>query len=1172
MKKKSILLVTLSTLMAASLGLGVLTACNSAEEVKASEYVNGTNFYYGDGQDVHLQGWITSVTNDAWTVEEGFVDEDAEGAPVVTRLGYSKNDAWRNFGVKIDGNYSDFSYLNITMRAETRGLTPGAVNVNMKIVNPIPEKDGVNVLGSDLYFDVSMDTYTTYSFQIPSIYREILDVTNDVCLFPEPGIANSDVIHAGDIYVKDMWFSKERPADGVTPVDDTWRTEAWCGYEVTRGGESEAIISYNRPADWSRFYRPVPYDEIFMENGTVNNMLKLQFTSDDVTIGETVYEDSVEQFQIGLWGNADPSSDGGYYQSWFGQYYRDKYEDTNDWSNNPAVFKVEKDEETGVVTLYCQVAPALIAMAGNFDEQIWICFNLESQPQGGPSDGEPGFIHGPVEFDGIGQMTILSSEFYYDENEPQYREPVVNNSVWGQNKGAYVIKAQEAGTAANITYENVAAGAWTCLVWGIDAAEGNTATIELRNNGTEKVLYGIDWNDEPARKYGFIEPGDTIEVKVQNAAKTGTINFFLDSCYDAKDPNRQPTKDSYSGDIDILGVTFTDEAIDTPDPDEPDDPVVNDSGWNSSVAGAYTVSSEKAGVIANVTYKDLAPDMWCCVAYAINGTAEGNTLTIQLKNNGEEKVLYGIDWNDANARKYGYIEPGATAEIKLQNKAMTGPVNLFLDSCYPGYDSSVTDLHSGDVDIVSMEFTNEVIAPPEEPDEPDPVDVAWGVVDSGKSLYTITGGEEIDANVQYSGVSPDLWANLYRDVSADECKPNVKLTLRNNGTEKVLYGADLGPEETRKYGWIEPEQTVTVELNNENVYTVICLFLDCCYQGDYTTDKVTLSGNVDIVSVEFVEDVAPDPDPDPEPDPEPIALNWTTTAANLSVKDGVVTLNDLMDGAWQNVSADLTLDAGGKITIPVTNNTNAIAKFKLSVMYNNDQGGWSDLEGNGTTVCWLEIPKGETWNMELTVSASDAPKVAHIMLMVACWDKNGTQADGTTPRPEPPYTGTVTIGAMTFAAEAGAVTEKEVDLTYTLAGAEDPSTTIEGNKITYKDLAIGSWNAGIRADYQMESGYTKISFTFKNNSDHAVRMHVAARASDWSTEFGTQRTIIEAGKTATVTLTLTAEQAAQVSILSFYCDCWEEWSEDYAQRPQDGEGNYLTALSGEIVVESVKVS
>ena len=1014
MKKKSILLVALSTLMAASLGLGVLTACDSAEEVKASEYVNGTNFYYGDGQDVHLQGWITSVTNDAWTVEEGFVDEDAEGAPVVTRLGYSKNDAWRNFGVKIDGNYSDFSYLNITMRAETRGLTPGAVNVNMKIVNPIPEKDGVNVLGSDLYFDVSMDTYTTYSFQIPSIYREILDVTNDVCLFPEPGIANSDVIHAGDIYVKDMWFSKERPADGVTPVDDTWRTEAWCGYEVTRGGESEAIISYNRPADWSRFYRPVPYDEIFMEDGTVNNMLKLQFTSDTVTIGETVYEDSVEQFQVGLWGNVKPGSSEGYYQQWFGQYYRDKYEDTNDWSNNPSVFKVEKDEETGIVTLYCRVAPALMAMEGNYDEQIWICFNLESQPQGGGSDQAPGYIHGPVEFDGIGQMTILSSEFYFDENEPVYSEPVVN-----------------------------------------------------------------------------------------------------------------------------------------------------DSGWNSSVAGAYTVSSEKAGVTANVTYKDLAPDMWCCVAYAINGTAEGNTLTIQLKNNGEEKVLYGIDWNSEATRQYGYIEPGATAEIRLQNEAMTGAVNLFLDSCYPGYDSSVTDPHSGDVDIVSMEFTNEEIAPPEEPGDPDPVDVAWGVVDNGKSLYTITGGEEIDANVQYSGVSSGLWANLYRDVSADECRPNVKLTLRNNGEEKVLYGAELGAEETRKYGWIEPGQTVTVELNNENVYTVINLFLDCCYQGDYTTDKETLSGNVDIVSVEFSGEFAPDS--------EPSALNWTTTAANLSVKDGVVTLNNLMDGAWQNVSADLTLDAGGKITIPVTNNTNAIAKFKLSVMYNNDQGSWSDLEGNGTTVCWLEIPKGETWNMELTVSALDAPKVAHIMLMVACWDKDGTQADGTTPRPEPPYTGTVTIGEMKFTPDATQPPVSEGTVVNVTWGTDAANLSVSEKTVTLNNLPIAAWQ-NVNADLTLSEA-CKVTLSITNNTGDVAKFKLQLMDAAWKQIGGDSDPCvcwmeIASGETMELTLTVTAEQAAQVAHIMLMVNCWASGDVVTETGAPCPAGPY----TGNIVLGDVKVS
>ncbi len=1008
MKKKSILLVALSTLMAASLGIGVLTACNSAEEVKASEFVNGTNFYYGDGQDVHLQGWITSVTNDAWTVEEGFVDEDAEGAPVVTRLGYSKNDAWRNFGVKIDGNYSDFSYLNITMRAETRGLTPGAVNVNMKIVNPIPEKDGVNVLGSDLYFDVSMDTYTTYSFQIPSIYREILDVTNDVCLFPEPGIANSDVIHAGDIYVKDMWFSKDRPADGVTPVDDTWRTEAWCGYEVTRGGESEAIISYNHPADWSRFYRPVPYDEIFMEDGTVNNMLKLQFTSDTVTIGETVYEDSVEQFQVGLWGNVKPGSSEGYYQQWFGQYYRDKYEDTNDWSNNPSVFKVEKDEETGIVTLYCRVAPALMAMEGNYDEQIWICFNLESQPQGGGSDQAPGYIHGPVEFDGIGQMTILSSEFYFDENEPVYSEPIVN-----------------------------------------------------------------------------------------------------------------------------------------------------DSGWNSSVAGAYTVSSEKAGVIANVTYKDLAPDMWCCVAYAINGTAEGNTLTIQLKNNGEENVLYGIDWNSEASRQYGYIEPGATAEIRLQNAAMTGPVNLFLDSCYPGYDSSVTDPHSGDVDIVSMAFTNEEIAPPEEPDDPDPVDVAWGVVDSGKSLYAIKEGENIDANVQYSGVSPKLWANLYRDVSADECRPNVKLTLRNNGEEKVLYGAELGAEETRKYGWIEPGQTVTVELNNENVYTVINLFLDCCYQGEYTTDKDTLSGNVDIVSVEFSGEFAP---------AEGDGLVWglNNDATLITIDGKVITLNNVVPSTkWQNVNANITLTGAGKLTLPITNSTNAVAKFKLCLMDEN----WSQIGADSSaSVAWIEIPVGQTWDMVLTLTADEAQRAAHIMLAVDCWVPNDTNL----PDAEA-FTGTVTIGEMTFTSDATQPPVSEGTVVNVTWGTDAANLSVSEKTVTLNNLPIGAWQ-NVNADLTL-SGACKVTLSITNNTGDVAKFKLQLMDSAWKQIGGDSDPCvcwmeIASGETMELTLTVTAEQAAQVAHIMLMVNCWASGDVVTETEAPCPAGPY----TGNIVLGDVKVS
>ena len=165
MKRKKFVLIALSALMAATFATGILTACGEDnDESKPSEYSeeDGINYYYGDGKDVHLQGWITSTDNAAWTVEEGYTDTETAGSPVVTKLGYSKNDAWRNFGVKIDGRYSDFAYLNVTMRAKTRGNSTRPVTVNMKIVNPITGKDDMNVLGSDLYFDVSSEEYVTY--------------------------------------------------------------------------------------------------------------------------------------------------------------------------------------------------------------------------------------------------------------------------------------------------------------------------------------------------------------------------------------------------------------------------------------------------------------------------------------------------------------------------------------------------------------------------------------------------------------------------------------------------------------------------------------------------------------------------------------------------------------------------------------------------------------------------------------------------------------------------------------------------------------------------------------------------------------------------------------------------------------------------------------------------
>ena len=1523
MKKRHIAMLSLGALMACTLGLGVFTACDEGggDAVKPSEYLDGINYYYGDGNDVHLQGWFVSENNDAWKVEEGVSD----GGSTVTKLGFSKNTANNSFSVQIDGEYSDFKYLNITMRAEARG-SDRAIAAHLSVANPIPQKDHLNVLGSDLYFDVSADVYTTYTFLVPSVSRQTLDVADYVRLAPDPGIQNTGTtLYTGDIYVKDCWFSKEAPADGVTPVDDTWRTEAWCGYTVTRGGaDSEATISYEHPADWSRFYRPVPLEEVFLEDGTVNNMLRIRFTSDAVTVGDVTLEDSVEQFQVGLWGDPDPTSDAQFWQSWFGQY--SSYGFANGSHSSAATMTVEKDEETGIITLTCQAAPALIGLAGNFEEQLWICFNLESQPQGGEPGGAPGYIAENTPFDGVGQMTILSSEFYYDETMPEYREPVENESGWSQNGvGAYVISSEKAGVMANVTFDNISPTAWSCLAYDASSGGKTVAVLTLRNNGSEKVLYGIDWNSEANRQYGFLEAGETKEVRLENASASGVINFFLDSCYDANDPTRLPDKEEYSGDVDIVSLTY----------EEGDTPVVPVTpSWAG--AAVYTVS-EKDG-ITNVVYEGIAPSGWTCIAYD-TADANGKTAAIlTIRNNGTEKVLYGIDWNDQNARVYGFLEAGETKEVRVENASASGPINFFIDSCYDANDPTrlpEKDSYSGNVDILSLVYA----------DGPAPVvpsDSAW----TGAAIYTVSEKDGI-TNVTYEGVGPQDWTCIAYGVTDEIRRPVVFLTLRNNGEKKMLYGIDLDNADARVYGYLEPGEIKQLRLESAEAYTVINFFLDSCYDGaPYESYTDSYSGDIDILALEFAaedeviditantdkvfptgrvkltwtaangadvtvsctkdgapaEDMTPvlgeymtitelgtyvftfeadgavtavwvvrcverpiyvpDPEPDPEPetewvdsgtgsfdltpaadgsvqvtypeagpaewsciaydapeadnylyavvtlrndgavrvlygidwndqnarvygfleagdtvsvevskpktrsaagpinvfidscydagyknekptsfsgkvtilsveysnestapespwtansnhftadgntitfeglpigswtgvtqsvslteagtyvlsvtnnsdhwmkfklnlqdengaqigqdsdpcvcwmeipagetyelkltvtqeqaasarsmllmidcwaagdkvtetggdcpagpysgsivtgeltlkeqpeepdDPEPeepVQSIWRTDAANLSISGNTVTLNALPIDAWQNINTDISLSGECTITLSITNRTGAIAKFKLSAM-KDTESGWADLEGNGTTVCWMEIPVDATYELTIMVSAADAPLAKHLMLMIDCWATGNTVTGTGEPCPAGPYSGTVELGELNIEASTPEVPSEEditASLTFEKAAETDP-TTIENNRITWKDFAIGdgsgNWNAGFKAYYDMKDGETTIKLTLKNTSDHAVRVQASLRNSAWTPEFGSTGLVIAAEEAGTITITLSAEEAAQVGIISFYCELWANWSDDYDQRPT------VETVSGSMEIVSVKVS
>ena len=1367
MNKRHIAMLSLGALMACTLGLGVFTACDEGggDAVKPSEYLDGINYYYGDGNDVHLQGWFVSENNDAWKVEEGVSD----GGSTVTKLGFNKNTANNSFSVQIDGEYSDFKYLNITMRAEARG-SDRAIAAHLSVANPIPQKDHLNVLGSDLYFDVSADVYTTYTFLVPSVSRQTLDVADYVRLAPDPGIQNTGTtLYTGDIYVKDCWFSKEAPADGVTPVDDTWRTEAWCGYTVTRGGaDSEATISYEHPADWSRFYRPVPLEEVFLEDGTVNNMLRIRFTSDAVTVGDVTLEDSVEQFQVGLWGDPDPTSDAQFWQSWFGQY--SSYGFANGSHSSAATMTVEKDEETGIITLTCQAAPALIGLAGNFEEQLWICFNLESQPQGGEPGGAPGYIAENTPFDGVGQMTILSSEFYYDETMPEYREPVENESGWSQNGvGAYVISSEKAGVMANVTFDNISPTAWSCLAYDANSGGKTVAVLTLRNNGSEKVLYGIDWNNEANRQYGFLEAGETKEVRLENASASGVINFFLDSCYDANDPTRLPDKEEYSGDVDIVSLTY----------EEGDTPVVPVTpGWSG--AAVYTVS-EKDG-ITNVVYEGIAPSGWTCIAYD-TADANGKTAAIlTIRNNGTEKVLYGIDWNDQNARVYGFLEAGETKEVRVENASASGPINFFIDSCYDANDPTrlpEKDSYSGNVDILSLVYA----------DGPAPVvpsDSAW----TGAAIYTVSEKDGI-TNVTYEGVGPQDWTCIAYGVTDEIRRPVVFLTLRNNGEKKMLYGIDLDNADARVYGYLEPGEIKQLRLESAEAYTVINFFLDSCYDGaPYESYTDSYSGSIDILALEFAaedeviditantdkvfptgrvkltwkaangadvtvsctKDGAPAEDmtpvfgeymtitelgtyvftfeadgavtavwvvrcverpiyvPDPEPDPEPesawtqngnnaydfseqsdgsltvtysengpaewsclaydkdeadgylyavVTLRndgtvkvlygidwndqnarvygfiepgktvsvevrkpntrsaagpinvfidscydagyknekptsfsgkvtilsveysnestapespWTANSNHFTADGNTITFEGLPIGSWTGVTQSVSLTEAGTYVLSVTNNSDHWMKFKLNLQ---DENGAQIGQDSDPCVCWMEIPAGETYELKLTVTQEQAASARSMLLMIDCWAAGDKVTETGGDCPAGPYSGSIVTGELTLKEQPEEPDDPEPEEpVQSIWRTDAKNLSISGNTVTLNALPIDAWQ-NINTDISL-SGECTITLSITNRTGAIAKFKLSAMKdteSGWADLEGNGTTVcwmeIPADATYELTITVSATDAPLAKHLMLMIDCWATGNTVTGTGEPCPEGPYSgTVELGELNIET----
>lgn len=778
MKKRSVWLTLLSVLFILCLGAGVFAACEEKEEApKASEYVDEINYYYGDGKDVHVQGWFPSLSDDLYSVTE------EDGA---SKLHYYNSEAWRNFGFRIDGPYSDFAWFNITMK---RGASP--VVAFVKVVNPIRESyDNPNVLGADVYFDIT-EEYVTYSFQIPSLTRQTMDIAEDVCLFPDPGTTGT----AGDIYIKDAWFSKEQPEDGKwmndtdSSNDAGWTAESWTNYSLRSAEDAEVRIGYNNPGEWAGAFRPIelPEEEV--------NKLTFVFSSD--ASGGT--QDSVDNIVFSFRGDEASWNAGGWWN-----YYEQR------------LFVYNKGEaqadENGDITLEIPIAAALAAMEGQHEKQLLLGLNIESCPE---------FDN----YDGKGQITIKSVTLSYEEGFTGPEAEIPDGVEWGivdHGKDLYTLTVEDGVT--NVSYANVPGDLWANLYANVPSGTTAAVAITIRNNGEEEVHYQLNF-DNTMVVQSTVAAGETKTVEATPAAAYSTLNFFIDGCTNEADV-------LYSGDVDILSVRFT----------------AQEEGlrWQGN---PYTVT-EADGVV-NVTYTDIAPTAWTPLSTDVPASMAQPTVTVKVRNNGTDtvKYKYSLDKSGAAvAEVFGTIAGGATETLTLTAEGGYTTICLFFDCCYdPAADTGIKESYSGNLDILSVTFSGGA----DEPVQLTPADVTWATSDPA---FTLQKGEN-GTTVDYTGVNG--WQNVNADLTLSEGQTTVVLKLTNNADHKVKYKLSfqdqawqqIGTDDSAACAWAEVEAGASAELkltltaDQAAAAAHLMLMIDCWADG------TAYSGSTILVSV-----------------------------------------------------------------------------------------------------------------------------------------------------------------------------------------------------------------------------------------------------------------------------------------------------------------------------------
>ena len=440
-----------------------------------------------------------------------------------------------------------------------------------------------------------------------------------------------------------------------------------------------------------------------------------------------------------------------------------------------------------------------------------------------------------------GNLTISDVKFAR-QGELEIPEESVNNGITvnGTNVkftgGTYIVNTDDETNSMNVTYENVSGKSYMNLSGDVSVVskDKGEVTFKVANNGEESVKLRIDLlaggansatgvSVEGDSEASFtasdsatvtVAAGVTETITVTFAGAVQSMAIFIDS-------STWNDETTHSGDVTFSEMAFGGEAE---EPAPSNSITINDTAVTPEAATGFTATADSENNTLGIVYTDVKGNAYSGITLAGLSTvaAANNTFTVKLTNNGETAINLRLDVmantsvgennnNKCNVSAtmdgtevytdlewggsmFDGIAPGATVTLVVKYDNARQPLSLmFMFDTHKGDEN----LHSGDVTLSDMAFSNdssEPVTPPEGGSSVDmsKVTIGGNLVANG-GPYTATAGENNTLGVTYSAVKGNSYQNVNLTGLEAAATANNVFTLKvtNNGDQTLNLRIDI---------------------------------------------------------------------------------------------------------------------------------------------------------------------------------------------------------------------------------------------------------------------------------------------------------------------------------------------------------------------------------------------